>query len=69
MRVVLSLIAGAVAFVVVGVFTARAILHHLVAGGAVAQQVRMGAWAGGLFAGGVCAVLAGIVVALVGKRR
>lgn len=57
------------AFVAVGVTVAKAILHHAVVSGADPVQVRLGAWTGGLFAGGLSAVLVGIAVAWAMRPR
>lgn len=60
-------VAGAV-FVGVGFLTAKAVLAHAVAGGAMAAQVKLGAWMAGLFAGGIAGVLVGLALLLSGKR-
>ena len=69
MRLAWRLAVAAAVFVVVGKITAKAVLAHAVAGGAMPGQVRLGAWMAGLFAGGLSAVLVAVALLVGGSRR
>lgn len=62
MRVLWRVLVVLAVFVVVGVLAERGVWAHGLAMGRSGPEGRLAAWAGGLFAGGLAAVLATIAV-------
>ena len=58
-----------VVFVGVGLATADGVVRHAVNAGAAESQIRLAGAMAGLFAGGAAAVVVGIGMALMGRRR
>ena len=55
-------------FLVVGFLTAHALIHHAVARGAPEYDVRLAGYMGGLFCGGLAALVAGVIL-LIGRKN
>lgn len=68
MRWIWRALTVAFVFAAVGYATARLLIAHAVARGAPEYSIRLGGAMGGLFVGGVAAVLVALVMLLGGKR-
>jgi uncharacterized membrane protein YciS (DUF1049 family) len=69
MRVALRVLVLIVVAVGVGLATADGVVRHAVNAGAAESQIRLAGAMAGLFAGGAAAVVVGIGMALMGRRR